>query len=125
MAGKFRIVIIGGGHYKDRAAVFEALTMICRDRKIKPTSAHIIVGAKPNGADLFARDWCKTHGASCETVSAPIAKSGEAAFSIRNNILIRGQPDLVMAFPGDRWTLDCLSRAEKAGIERVIIRRPH
>jgi ABC-type sugar transport system substrate-binding protein len=69
-----------------------------------------------HGADQLARNWAKKFGVTQETYPADWSK-GRIAGPIRNQEMIdRGKPDLVIAFPGGKGTADMVRRAREAGI---------
>lgn len=78
------------------------------------------------GADELGFDWAISRGVVTERYRADWDKFGKSAGPIRNQqMLTKGVPDLVIAFPGGVGTADMINRAEKAGIpvKRVTIRK--
>ena len=72
------------------------------------------------GADRLAELWAFSRGVECWHFPADWHRYGLAAGPIRNEqMLVKAQPDLVVAFPGSRGTADMIQRAEKAGV-RVL-----
>ncbi len=107
-----RIVVCGGRDYADVWAVNETLTRIHVERGI----AVIIQGGAP-GADEIARIWADEHGVIVETFAADWDRYGKAAGPIRSGeMLTKGNPDGVVAFPGGRGTANCIKQAEALGL---------
>lgn len=76
----------------------------------------IIAGAAP-GADSLAIDWARLAYVPFREFPADWAKYRKRAGFIRNQqMLDEGAPDRVLAFPGNRGTLDMISRARAARI---------
>lgn len=132
-----RVLICGGRSFKDRGRFNAIMDMIhgMRLRLYPPTQ--IIHGAA-RGADTLAQEWAETWGyetrpfrAAWTDLSHPDAlirewRNGEKYDALaghrRNQEMIdEGKPDLVVAFPGGRGTADMIVRAEKAGIEVILV----
>ena len=76
-------------------------------------------GAK--GADSLAVDAANELGLEVITVLANWQRHGKAAGPMRNTMMLRLDPDLVIAFPGDKGTENMVMQAEEKGtpVERV------
>jgi hypothetical protein len=76
------------------------------------------------GVDLHAEQWAIERGHRVERYPADFAMNGPGAGPRRNEFMASQQPaaDICLAFPGpvSRGTIDCATRAWKAGIETVI-----
>jgi hypothetical protein len=107
-----RVLVCGGRDFNDREAVF---TYLDRLHSQKPIS-HIIHGAA-RGADTLAGEWAGWAGVTVSPYPADWGTHGKAAGALRNRaMLVEGEPNLVIAFPGGRGTADMVRRAEAAGI---------
>jgi hypothetical protein len=112
-------VLVCGGRGVDSYAVWEWLERISAVvvADILGTHAritHVIQGGA-SGADEGAARWAKSEGIRCTEYRANWKKHGKAAGPIRNQeMLDKGRPDLVIAFPGGRGTRDMVRRAEGA-----------
>ena len=61
---------------------------------------------------MIAYDWAVCNWSKIEEFPANWAKHGNMAGPIRNQaMLVKGKPDLVLAFPGGRGTADMVNRA--------------
>jgi len=86
-----------------------------------PTDITIISGAA-RGADRAASDWATCNYARLEEFPADWVQYGKRAGPIRNeDMLNRGNPNLVISFPGGRGTAHMVKIAKKAGVEVVEI----
>jgi len=109
-----RVIVCGGRHYRDRAAVFCALDRLHRERGL----TFLAEGACPTGADKWAREWRKSRGVDGESFEADWTRYGKAAGPIRNGEMLHDVgPAGVIAFPGGRGTADMVERADAAGLK--------
>ena len=116
--GNLRVLVCGGRDYTDRDRVYRELDAVRRRRN----DITVLEGGA-FGADYYARGWCMSGGALCETYEADWQAHGRAAGPIRNQeMLDEGKPDLVIAFPGGRGTADMIRRARAAGVEVVEVK---
>ena len=80
------------------------------------------------GADFLAKVFVLDEYADVSEVQlkefpADWKKYGKAAGSIRNKqMLVEGQPDVVIAFPGGTGTADMIAQAKRAGVEVIEIK---
>jgi hypothetical protein len=76
----------------------------------------LVIAGGARGADTLAEEWAKAVGLPCRVFMADWAGLGRKAGPIRNEqMLSKGQPHLVVAFPGGRGT------AHMMGIARACI----
>lgn len=112
MSEPLRILVCGGRDYADRARVNGILDRVHLERGI----AEIIQGAA-RGADQFAAEWGWDAGVKVRSFPADWEQHGKRAEAIRNQDMVdRGQPQAVIAFPGGRGTADMVQRARNAGL---------
>lgn len=110
-----RILVTGGRNFEDKAFVFAVLDRL----KEQHMSMSVIVG-DARGVDAIAAKWAKRRGVPIETYYADWSAWGANAGPMRNaRMLLQGDPQLVVAFPGGRGTADMIRRAERAG-RRVV-----
>jgi hypothetical protein len=108
-----RIIVCGGRNYHNRKVVFDAL-----DRLHAEKGVEFVIQGIANGADYLAWQWADERGIPCGSFLAQWDKHGKAAGPIRNQEMIeRGAPDGVVAFPGGSGTADMVAKAEKAGLK--------
>lgn len=73
-----------------------------------------------SGIDSIANKWAIYSGVAVLAFSADWERYGRRARPMRDaRMLTDGKPDIVVAFPGDRWTADMVRQAKRAGV-RVI-----
>lgn len=78
----------------------------------------VIINGRGRGVDSASSDWAVVNYAQLKEYPADWDTHGKAAGFIRNQqMLDKGKPDLVIAFPGGTGTADMVRRAKKAGIE--------
>lgn len=107
-----RILVCGGREYDD----YETLSAYL-DNFHEPQPIVIITG-DAKGADFLGRVYAKLCGFEWIEFKAEWKKYGKAAGPIRNQqMLDKGKPDLVIAFPGGTGTADMVRRAKAAGVE--------
>ncbi len=89
------------------------------------TPVSMLISGDCSGADRLAQEWAQRM--SIPTMIFPADWSlGKKAGPIRNaRMLVEGQPDLVMAFPGGVGTdsMVRLAKAAKVGVIRADLRR--
>ncbi len=107
-----RVLVCGGRDYGNYAVVSAVLRLV---HDIAPIEAIIEGGA--TGADELARQWAKSQGISVMTFQADWANLGRSAGPRRNAEMLRkGQPVLVVAFPGGRGTANMVAQAAAADV---------
>lgn len=107
-----RVLVCGGRDYVDAKAAFLALNILHAKRCV---TALIHGGAR--GADSLGAAWATNNGIRTEKFAADWAAHGKGAGHIRNQrMLVEGEPELVVAFPGGRGTADMVRRAKAAGV---------
>jgi len=115
-----RVIVTGGRDFDDWVCMFRVLDLLLGNCAA-PTLVH---GSAP-GADAIADQWARERNASAgcvqgwcgiERFPADWKKRGKAAGPIRNSEMVAAGADMVIAFPGDRGTADCVSKAKTAGI---------
>jgi len=113
---RFRVLVCGGRHYPDRAAVFRRLDALAAEH----TVLWIIEGGA-SGADRWAREWRHDRLHPGTTYKAAWALGRGAGPQRNRRMLDHGRPDLVLAFPGGDGTANMIAQADAAGvpIERV------
>lgn len=116
-----RVLVCGARDYTDRARMYYVLDKL---HKLHTFTLLIHGGAK--GADTLAGEWARTHNVPVKVFHADWKKFGRAAGPIRNKqMLVKGQPDLVVAFPKtilakSRGTKNMVMQAMKALINVIV-----
>lgn len=107
-----KVLVCGGRRFNNRAFVWSRLDRLHADT---PITALIQGGAQ--GVDALAREWVKTKaGIQSYVCKADWGQHGWAAGPIRNARMLEWKPDLVIAFPGGRGTIDMIAKAKQAGV---------
>jgi predicted Rossmann-fold nucleotide-binding protein len=113
-----KVVITGGRDFMDYEFVRSTLDAL----DPRPT---LIASGCATGADRLAMTWAKKMGV--QFVGFPVYQSqwrvtGKGAGPIRNGLMLDIlKPDLVVAFPGNRGTADCIRQAERRGITVQLV----
>lgn len=112
-----RVLVCGGRDYYDRGRVYQVLGSLRQQH-----GNLVVIQGGARGADEMARDWWQSHwgqGREGQLINYPANwdRDGKAAGPIRNQAMLENEhPDLVVAFPGGRGTLDMVKRSRAAGI---------
>jgi hypothetical protein len=84
-----------------------------------------IITGMASGADALAEEWARKSGASFHGFKAQWDKYGKSAGPRRNQQMIdKGNPHMVLAFPGGRGTEDMVLKAQGARIPVVRLAIP-
>lgn len=112
---KYCVLVCGGRSYLDRDRVFRVL-----DRLHAKTPISRLIAGDARGADALALAWADSRDVRRTRYKAHWRTRGNAAGPLRNARMLRkGQPHLVVAFPGRNGTLDMVNRARFAGVPVV------
>lgn len=115
-----KIWLICGGRDYDNVRQFNTAMKNIMLSEGRPTK---IIHGGARGADTLADKFAKGANITCKRYRAQWDKHGKAAGPIRNQeMLDKGQPNLVIAFPGSVGTSDMVKRAKDAGVK--VIRVP-
>lgn len=110
------VLVTGGRDYQRHRTVFGVLD---NHHKIMPI--RLLVQGGATGADEFARDWAKSREVRWATELPDWKRYGRGAGTVRNQVMLdKHHPHLVVAFPGNRGTLDMMRRAYKCGYKVAI-----
>lgn len=114
------VIVTGGRGYRDRLHVYTTL------EDLRP---EVVLHGGQSGADTLADDWARANGVSCFANRPKWKKMGGHAGPHRNGVMLhralaiyraeRWERCVLVAFPGDRGTMDCISQAESLGIEVI------
>ena len=110
-----RVLVCGGREYNNADYMRKVL-----DDIHAATPITMLIYGMARGADDLAKMWAAARGIQRLGYPADWEKHGRAAVPMRNQeMLDKGKPDLVIAFPGGSGTRDMVSRAIKATV-RVL-----
>jgi hypothetical protein len=121
-----RVLVCGGRDYDDYDHVRTVLYKFCDDNELwhepdqygnsLPKDLVIIHGGA-KGADSLADQWAVVNWVPFEEYKPDWDRYGKSAGPIRNQqMLDKGKPDVVIAFPGGRGTAHMIGIAKKAGV---------
>ena len=112
MTNTERVLVCGGRRFSNQRLLNDFLTELDTASPI----GTIIHGAA-RGADSLAGQWAKQNGKQMDVYPADWKSHGRAAGYIRNReMLDKGKPTLVVAFPGGPGTANMVRIATAAGI---------
>jgi predicted Rossmann-fold nucleotide-binding protein len=116
-ARPFRVLVCGGRNNLDRAAVFRRLDALVVER-----GPLFVIEGGAKGVDRSAKDWRVSRLYPGETFVAAWERDGKGAGPIRNRkMLVDGQPDLVLAFPGGKGTANMIAQARTFRVPVEIV----
>jgi hypothetical protein len=108
----FTVLVTGGRNYQGRERVNDRL-----DALAEAHADLFVIEGGATGADQWARAWRINHRRPGRTYRADWHIHGKKAGIVRNaEMLAEGRPNLVLAFPGGRGTLDMVNKATIAGV---------
>lgn len=105
-----RVIINGGRNYIEQPGDMELL-----DRLHAHNCFTVVLSGKASGADAMGERWARSRGIPVEEYPADWKTHGKAAGPIRNQAMVN-DADMLIAFRGGRGTLDCVYKAEDAGL---------
>ncbi len=112
---RVRLLVCGGRKYKDKARVYKNLDKISGILQIE-----VLIHGDAPGADTLADEWATERNIPKLPFPADWDKHGKPAGHIRNRqMLTEGNPNLVVAFPGNAGTANMVKQAKQAKIKVV------
>lgn len=112
-----RVIVCGGRDYADEHHVWTVLDTIHFRTPIS-----LLMHGGQTGADALAAAWGLMNGIKVEEFKADWKKYGKSAGPRRNQAMIEyGDPDLVVAFPGNGGTDDMIDKARRAQVALKIV----
>lgn len=110
------IVVTGGRFYNDWESANKVLSLL---------NASLIVHGAATGADTMARVFAESHGIPHDPNPALWTEFGDNAGPIRNGKMLDKHPGaIVVAFPGEDGTRNCVAQALKKGHIVLEVRTP-
>lgn len=111
-----KIIVTGGRDYDLVSHIFRVLTDLQPD--------HVVHGDCRTGADAIATEWCRKNGVPFTGYPANWARFKLSAGPRRNGVMIHcSKADMVVAFPGNKGTNDCVKQAEEFGMKIMDLRK--
>lgn len=115
-----KVLVCGGRDFTDFTLLCNVLNGIFAD----VDDIDLVITGAANGADTLAKRWAEHHEIAVKSFPADWTQHGFAAGPIRNKqMLIEGEPDLVVAFPGGPGTADMVRQARKADVRVIEVPR--
>ena len=112
-----RVLVCGGRRFSDRALLEATLDRLHRARPFA-----VVIEGDARGADRMAGAWAEARGIDHLVFRADWDHLGTKAGPTRNRqMLEKGKPDLVVAFPGRHGTAHMTRIAKAAGVEVIAI----
>ena len=103
--------------YHHVQTVLDQLLYDPNDEYHMPYKDACIIHGAAKGADTAAWDYTAVHWTDCIPFPADWDRYGKDAGPIRNKqMLDKGKPNLVVAFPGGKGTANMIKQAKEAGI---------
>ena len=112
MTNTERVLVCGGRRFSNQRLLNDFLTELDTASPIGT-----IIHGPARGADSLAGQWAKRNGKPLDVYPADWDRHGRAAGHIRNReMLDKGKPTLVVAFPGGPGTANMVRIATTAGV---------
>jgi predicted Rossmann-fold nucleotide-binding protein len=109
-------LLICGGRESISSAVFCWLER--NAERVVPSPIEVVIHGGARGADRAAGEWALKRGIPIQRFPADWDRYGKAAGHLRNTqMLVEGNPDLVIAFPGGVGTADMVRQAGEHGVK--------
>lgn len=112
-----KVLVCGGRDYDNESRVKNVLDLIHENRG---PITHVIHG-NAAGADTLADQWAWKKGIQVVACDANWGVFKKGAGHERNTRMLDLYPVLVVAFPGGAGTGDCVSQAQRRGIEVQLV----
>jgi SLOG family YspA-like protein len=112
-----RILVCGGRDYKDVKTLNHVL-----NGYFGPNGITLMIAGGAPGADRLAVEWARSKGIPFREFAANWTLHGKAAGPLRNErMLVEGKPDIVIAFPGGKGTVNMVAQARAAGVKVLTV----
>lgn len=108
-----RVLVCGGRDYND----YEKL----RTELDQMGNISEIIHGGARGADTLAGRWAEENGIPCTRVNALWELYGKSAGYRRNVEMLNLNPDVVLAFPGQKGTAMMVKLAKEAKVEVIVV----
>lgn len=107
-----KVLVCGGRDYSNYNYLEKVLDGLFAERPF-----FILIHGNARGADKMAGLWAKRNGVQEVVCPANWDYFSVGAGPIRNEAMLKLEPDLVVAFPGGSGTANMISKAKNKGIE--------
>ena len=116
-----KVLVCGGRYYNNPRRVWKALDVFHRAFEIYEVIDGECTSNKKQNPDNHAHQWAAFNKIKSSRFPADWKKYGRAAGPIRNRLMLKENPYLVIGFPGGYGTKDMLDIAFAEGIKTVEI----
>ena len=104
------VLVCGGRDFNDSNALFAAMDRV-RSR------IWCVMHGGCKGADMLADEWARSNGLHRARIDALWDQYGNGAGPLRNQIMARFEPDVLIAFPGGRGTAGMIELCQERNIK--------
>lgn len=120
-----RVLVCGGRDFNNKDLLWKTLDNLFIDEGDmlpNPNKISCIIQGGARGADLLADGWAVSNWVKSETYKPDWDTYGKSAGYRRNkDMLEKGKPDLVIAFPGGKGTKMMVDISNKAKVEVILV----
>jgi len=111
-----RVLVTGGRNFNDKNMVFEALDYFHETYGVSE-----LVHGGANGADSIAGLWAESKNIPVQVFFPEWDRYGKRAGPLRNLIMLKTQPNILIAFPGGKGTSHMVRNARSQGVKVMKI----
>lgn len=116
-----RVIVCGGRNYYDKRHIRRFL-----DEFHAKTPITVLIQGGALGVDFLAKHWGNINSIRVEEYAMDIKANTNNAGHVRNlEMIIKGKPDLVIAFPGGKGTRNMIRQARENNIPVVVTENEH
>lgn len=113
-----KVIVCGGRNFDDRAMLFRVLDSLHEQHRFT-----LIIHGMARGADRLADNWAQYNQVRSYRFHAAWDREKRGAGPLRNaRMLDKGQPELVIGFPGGRGTRDMMRKALDANVKVLKVK---
>ena len=112
-----RVLVCGGRNFSNVSFIYKML-----DRFHEQFPIHIVIEGDAKGVDKIAGRWARENNIADLKFPADWKTYGKSAGYMRNSeMLYKGRPNIIIAFPGGKGTEMMKRLADEKGIEVVEV----
>lgn len=111
-------LVTGGRDFTDKDFVFNSLDKIHSERPCT-----FLIHGDASGVDTLCGLWAKNNNIGVKACPAEWNVYGKTAGIIRNSQMLHLNPDVLIAFPGNKGTRDMVRKAINKGIEIIQMQK--
>jgi hypothetical protein len=107
-----KVLVCGGRDYDDREAFDSFMDRLAAQYKAAGDPITHVIHGDYRGADTLADEWAVARGIQPVACKALWVKFANGAGPRRNRLMLMLNPDVLVAFPGERGTADMWEASE-------------